>query len=207
MVSTIEKRPAALPAHVIAAERLASDPQETARTTEQLYVDYAPRVYRLARHLLGNDADAEDATQDTFVQVLRKLPTFRAEASLPTWLYRVAVNAALACRRRAARTRHQSPGDPASLAANGRHLAPVPRRPENPAGSALDHERHRLIEAAIAGLPEDYRDVYVLADVEELSAPAIAEILGLSTAAVKSRLHRARLWMRRALGPYFEGAA
>jgi RNA polymerase sigma-70 factor (ECF subfamily) len=201
MVATVEKRPAASPAGEVPTE-------PAARTAERLFVEYAPRVYRLARHLLGNDTDAEDATQDTFVQVLRKLPTFRAEASLPTWLYRIAFNAALACRRRrAARARHQVPGDPAVFAANGRHLAPVRRRRENPAGRALDHERHRLIEEAIGRLPVDYRDVYVLADVEELPCPAIAEILGLSVAAVKCRLHRARLWMRRALAPYFEGAA
>jgi RNA polymerase sigma-70 factor (ECF subfamily) len=190
-----------------AAETLAAgapDPAETARTAERLFVAYAPRIYRLARHLLGNDADAEDATQDAFVQVLRKLPTFRAEAALPTWLYRVAVNAALECRRRrAAHVRHQVPGDPTAFAADERRLAPVPHRPQRPLDCALDRETHQRIADAIAHLPEEYRAVYVLADVEELSCPQIGEILGLSTAAVKSRLHRARLFMRRALAPYF----
>jgi RNA polymerase sigma-70 factor (ECF subfamily) len=196
MFQTVEERPAVLPAG------------EVSKVAERLYEDYGPRVYRLARRLLGNDADAEDATQDTFVQVLRKLPSFRAEASLPTWLYRIAFNAALACRRRrAARARHQTSGDPAAFAADGGHLAPGSHRRGNPAGRALDHERHRLIEEAIRRLPEDYRDVYVLADVEELSCPEIAEILGLSVTAVKCRLHRARLRMRRTLAPYFAGGA
>jgi RNA polymerase sigma-70 factor (ECF subfamily) len=180
------------------------DPAETARTAERLFVAYAPRIYRLARHLLGNDADAEDATQDVFVQVLRKLPAFRAEAALPTWLYRVAVNAALNCRRRrTARARHQVRGDPTAFAADARHLASVQHWPKRPLDRALDHETHQLIARAIARLPEEYRAVYVLADVEELSCPQIAEILGLSTATVKSRLHRARACMRRTLAPYF----
>jgi RNA polymerase sigma-70 factor, ECF subfamily len=208
MVVTEEAQPAVLPAREVPRETGTANLTPTARSAERLFVDYGPRVYRLARYLLGNDADAEDATQDTFVQVLRKLPTFRAEASLPTWLYRVAVNAALACRRRrAAHARHQASGDPATLAANSRHLAPGCGRRSDPAGRALDRERHRLIEEAIARLPEDYRDVYVLADVKELSCPEIAEVLGLSVAAVKCRLHRARQRMRRALAPYFEGAA
>ncbi len=177
---------------------------EVVQTAEHLFRDYAPRVYRLARHLVGNDADAEDVTQDVFVQVLRKLPTFRAEAALPTWLYRVAVNAALACRRRrAAQTRHQVSGDPTDLAADGRHLVLGQDRANRPLDGAVDHEQHQLIAEAVARLPEEYRDVYVLADLEDLSCPQIAEIFGLSTAAVKSRLHRARLCMRRALAPYF----
>jgi RNA polymerase sigma-70 factor (ECF subfamily) len=207
MLETIEERPAVLPAEFPTATHT-SVPSQTARTAERLFVNYGPRVYRLARRLLGNDADAEDAAQDTFVQVLRKLPTFRGEASLPTWLYRVAVNAALACRRRrTAHTRHRAPGDPAAVPADGRHLAPGHLRGADPAGRALDHERHRLIEKAIARLPEDYRNVYLLAEVEELSCPEVAEVLGLSVAAVKCRLHRARLWMRHALARYFEGAA
>src|SRR5262249_35245686 len=147
MAETVAERPAILSARKVPTGTGASNPAHTARTAEWLFVDYAPRVYRLARHLLGNDADAEDATQDTFVQVLRKLPTFRAKASLPTWLYRVAVNAALACRRRrAAHARHQTSSDPVAFAADGRHLAPGHPRRADPAGRALDHEKHRLIE-------------------------------------------------------------
>src|SRR5438445_13663130 len=63
-------------------------------TPEQVFRDYAPRVYNLARRMLGNDADAEDVTQDVLLQVVRKLDTFRGEAALPTWLHRVTVNAA-----------------------------------------------------------------------------------------------------------------
>src|SRR3974377_1720402 len=71
-------------------------------TAEQVFNDYAPRVYNLARRMLGNDADAEDVTQDVLLQVLRKLDTFRGQSAFPTWLHRVTVNAALAHRRKRA---------------------------------------------------------------------------------------------------------
>src|SRR6478735_2016862 len=82
----------------------------TTLTPEQVFRDYGPRVYNLARRMLGNDADAEDVTQDVLLQVVRKLDTFRGESAFPTWLHRVTVNAALAHRRRrSTRQSHQSP--------------------------------------------------------------------------------------------------
>src|ERR1700758_4736615 len=79
-----------------------------ALTPDLVFRDYAPRVYNLARRMLGNDADAEDVTQDVLLQVVRKLDTFRGESAFPTWLHRVTVNAALANRRkRATREQHQ----------------------------------------------------------------------------------------------------
>jgi RNA polymerase sigma-70 factor (ECF subfamily) len=177
-------------------------------TTEMLFSEYAPRVFHLARRLLGNTADAEDVTQDVFLQVVRKLPSFRGDAAFSTWLYRVAVNAALAYRRkRALREARSLPEPLEDFHEDGRHRAPVRRWAGRPNHAALDREAHHLIEEAIAGLPEIYRDVYVLADVEELPNAEIAEMLGLNVAAVKSRLHRARLLMRKALAPYFEEEA
>src|SRR5436309_6054560 len=81
-------------------------------TPEQVYRDYAPRVYNLARRMLGNDADAEDVTQDVLLQVVRKLDTFRGESAFPTWLHRVTVNAALAHRRRASNRQEKTSADP-----------------------------------------------------------------------------------------------
>jgi RNA polymerase sigma-70 factor (ECF subfamily) len=175
---------------------------------EEIYEKHAPRVYNLARRLLGNAPDAEDVTQDVFLQVVRNLPTFRGEAAFSTWLYRVAVNAALAYRRkRALREGRRVPDPLEEFAEDGSHRAPVRRWVSRPEQQLLDREAHQVIEQAIAGLPESYRDVYVLADVEELASAEIAEMLGLSVAAVKSRLHRARLLMRKALAPYFEEPA
>jgi RNA polymerase sigma-70 factor (ECF subfamily) len=178
-------------------------------TAEQIFREYAPRVYNLARRMLGDTTDAEDVTQDVFVQVLRKLPTFRAESAFPTWLYRVAVNTILTYRRKRALwlRRGPLPDALADFHADGSHRHPVRPWLTGPEKAAVNHETHRLIETAIVRLPDIYRDVYVLADVEELPAPRVAELLGLTVAAVKSRLHRARLLMRRALAPYLEGTA
>jgi RNA polymerase sigma-70 factor, ECF subfamily len=176
-------------------------------TVEEVFRDHAPRIYHLARRLLGNDADAEDVTQDVLLQLVRKLDTFRGEAALPTWLHRVTVNAALAYRRkRAVREEHRVPEPLDSFPENGYHAGPVRQWSVRPEQAVLDRETRELIEKAIAGLPEIYRDVYVLADVEGLPNAEIGEILGLSVPAVKSRLHRARLLMRNALAPHFEEA-
>jgi RNA polymerase sigma-70 factor (ECF subfamily) len=174
-------------------------------TEEEIFRKYASRVYNLARRMLGNDADAEDVTQDVFVQVLRNLPTFRGEAAFSTWLYRIAVNTTLTYRRKRAVRKAYSLAEPfQEFADNGEHRRPLRRWAPGPEQLALDREAHQLIEKAIGQLPEMYRDVYVLADVEGLPNADIADMLGLSVAAVKSRLHRARLLMRTLLAPYFE---
>jgi len=176
-----------------------------ALTPEQIFRQYAPRINALARHMLGNAADADDATQDVFVQVLRRLPTFRGESAFPTWLYRVTINTVLAYRRkRALWGRHRDLDPLMDLQAEGGHYHPVRPLLTGPEKTAVAHETHQLLEAAIARLPEIYRDVYVLADVEELPSTEVAELLGLNAPAVKSRLHRARLLLRRSLAPHFE---
>jgi RNA polymerase sigma-70 factor (ECF subfamily) len=155
--------------------------------------------------MLGNDADAEDVTQDVLLQVVRKLDTFRGESQFPTWLHRVTVNAALAHRRkRAGRDERQAPEAVEAFLGDGHADRSAGVRSIRPEQSVLDQEQQEVIEKAIARLPELYRDVYVLADIEQLPNAEIGEILGLSVSAVKSRLHRARLLMRDALAPYFE---
>jgi RNA polymerase sigma-70 factor, ECF subfamily len=177
----------------------------TPPTVEQVFRDYAPRIYNLALRMLGNEADAEDVTQDVLLQLIRKLDTFRGESAFPTWLHRITVNAALAYRRkRASREQHHVRDPLDSFLEEGKHVAPVRNWWVRPDQIAVDRETQRLIEKAIAGLPEIYRDVYVLADVEGLANSEIADMLGLSVPAVKSRLHRARLLMRSALAPHFE---
>ena len=182
--------------------------QTDALTPTAVYEKYAPRIYHLARRMLGNDADAEDVTQEALLQVVRKLHTFRGEAAFPTWLHRVTVNAALNYRRKRAQQEDHRTRDPLELFTDeGRHRTPVKRWAMAPEKRALDKETAQVIEKAIARLPAIYRDVYVLADVEGLPNAEIADALGLSVMAVKSRLHRARLLMREALAPYFEESA
>src|SRR6516162_5856980 len=181
---------------------------QAALTPERVFRDYAPRVYNLARRMLGNDADAEDVTQDVLLQVVRKLDTFRGESAFPTWLHRVTVNAALANRRKkAAREKHQISDPLDHFLENGHHNGPIRRGAVDPKYRVLEKETHQLIERAITGLPEIYRDVFVLADVEGLPNAEIGEMLHLTLPAVKSRLHRGRLLMRTALAPHFEEVA
>ena len=173
-------------------------------TPEVVFRDYAPRVYNLARRMLGNDADAEDVAQDVLLQVVRKLDTFRGEAAFPTWLHRVTVNAALALRRKRARREEGRVYDPLdAFSEDGQHAGYVRPWPKFPEGQP-EREQQQMIEAAIATLPDLYRDVFVLADVEQLPNAEIADMLELSLPAVKSRLHRARLMMRDALSRHFE---
>jgi RNA polymerase sigma-70 factor (ECF subfamily) len=184
---------------------MAEAPADPGLTPERVFREFAPRIYHLARRMLANDADAEDVTQDVLLQVVRKLDTFRGESAFPTWLHRVTVNAALAHRRKRAHREEGRVAEPLDhFDADGLHGAPVKRWTVKPDQPVLDREQRQLVEAAIARLPEMYRDVFVLADVELLSNAEIADILEMSLAAVKSRLHRARLMMRDSLAPHFE---
>ena len=174
----------------------------TSLSAEQVFHDYAPRVYSMARRMVASDTDAEDVTQDVLLQVVRKLPSFRGESAFPTWLHRVTVNAALTHRRRqAVRQEH---GLPRSLGAAGGDEpfeAPDPVLP--PDDLLVSQEKRQLIQRAIDALPEAYRRVFILSDVEGLPNADIAERLDMTLPAVKSRLHRARAMLRDALGPYF----
>jgi RNA polymerase sigma-70 factor (ECF subfamily) len=171
---------------------------------ELVFREYAPRIYHIARRMLGNDADAEDVTQDVLDQVIRKLDTFRGDSQLSTWLHRVTVNAALAFRQKRANRQKRETHD-ADTDALEVSDGPVTRWNVGPEEPVLAAEQTAVIEDAIGHLPGPFRDVYVLADVEGLPNQEIADMLGLSVPAVKSRLHRARLRMRDALAPHFEG--
>src|SRR5258708_24610416 len=119
-----------------------------ALTPDQVFRDYAPRVCNLARRMLGNDADAEDVTQDVLLQVLRKLDGFRGESAFPTWLHRVTVNAALAHRRkRAVREEHRDPDPLERFEDNGHMVHPLPPWSVEPDREVLDRETHELIES------------------------------------------------------------
>jgi RNA polymerase sigma-70 factor (ECF subfamily) len=172
-------------------------------SAEQIYHDYGSRVYNMARRMVRSDADAEDVTQDVLLQVVRKLPTFRGESALPTWLHRVTINAALSHRRkRAVREEHRCRDPFDTVLAE----EPAPGSgwdgASGPEAHLLSRETRTLIERAIAGLPPIYRSVFLLADVEGLPNAVIADRLDLSLPAVKSRLHRARQLMRDALAPH-----
>ena len=165
---------------------------------ETIVERYQARVFRLACRLTS-DTDAPDILQETFLQVYRHLPSFRGESQFGTWLYQIATNAALMHRRASARR-------PASsleaflpqFDAQGMHAAtPAELQVATRADELLD--RQLLAEKAregIARLPDLYRDAFVMRDLEELPTAEVARVLGIEPAAVRQRVHRARLMLR-----------
>jgi RNA polymerase sigma-70 factor, ECF subfamily len=171
---------------------------------EEVVQRHLPRIYSVARRLVGNDADAEDVTQEVLLQVLQKLDTFRGEAALPTWLHRVTVNAALAhLRKKKVREGHRV-HDPIENLLHAERTRPIRPWSMTAEQQAISQETRRLVENAIDDIPVGYREVLVLSDIEDVPNHEIADLLGLSLSAVKSRLHRARLMLRNSLAPHFE---
>ena len=166
---------------------------------EELVSRYQSRVYRLAWRLVGEEGDAKDVLQEAFLAAYRGLPAFRGDSRFSTWLYRIATNAALMHRR--ARARRPAESLEAFLPRfdeNGRHAAePADLEAAGRADERLDREL--LAEKARAGLerlPDIYRDAFVLRDLEEMTTAEVAELLGIDAAAVRQRVHRARLMLR-----------
>ena len=166
---------------------------------EELVTRYQARVFRLARRLTGSDDDAADVLQETFLQVYRGLPGFRGESRFGTWLYRVATNAALMQRR--ARARRPAESLEAFLPrfdAAGIHVA-TPAELQVAARVDQLIDQRALAEKAWAGierLPDLYREAFVLRDLEEMTTDEVARVLDLQPAAVRQRVHRARLMLR-----------
>jgi RNA polymerase sigma-70 factor (ECF subfamily) len=176
----------------------AGDPQACAECVDR----HAPSVYRLALRLMGNEADAEDVMQETFLSAFKSVQRFEGRSDLGTWLYRIAHNAALMRLRRREPTALSV--DPAEWddgpAATPHELFDWCCLPERDFETA---EARDELEAAVRALPEPLRVVFALRELEGLSTDETAEVLSLSTEAVKSRLHRARLWLRERLSEYF----
>lgn len=153
-------------------------------------------VYALCRRLLGDPADAADATQEVYVKVVRSVLGFRGEAAFGTWLHRVTVNTCMTSLRRRgdARARGQSAG---VVDATFDELASLDTSTED---RVSDADLARRTAKALASLPEDAREVVVLRDVQGLSTKETAELLGVSEGAVKVRLHRAHARLRELVG-------
>ena len=171
---------------------------------EQLVREQTPILLRVARRLLHSEDEARDAVQDAFVAAFRGLPTFRGESRLGTWIYRIAVNAALA----KLRTRAGAPEVSLDewlprFVEDGHPVEPAAPWPAD-AGPERREVRER-VRAAINRLPETHRTVLVLRDIEELTTDEAARALGISTGAVKVRLHRARQALRTLLDPWMRG--
>jgi RNA polymerase sigma-70 factor (ECF subfamily) len=169
---------------------------------------YGDRVYRLARRITGSNEDAEEVAQDALWTAARKIGTFKGESAFGSWLYRITANAAyMKLRSRRAKANEIALDDvlPA-LDEEGRHFEPMDDWSSRVDEQALQGELREVLEGAIAALPPEYRTAVVLHDIEGLSNPDIAETLGISLPAVKSRIHRSRLFLRQRLSDYLKTA-
>lgn len=173
---------------------------------EQLVRKHHAQVYRLALTMVKNPRDAEEVTQETFLNVHRKLDAFRGDSKFSSWLYRVTANFAL-MRLRKQRRQPQVLLDDLlpQYYENGQVERPSSDWSERADRQLENKELGVKINDAIGQLPEKYRIILVLRDVENLSNEEIAHTLGMSVPAVKSILHRSRLFVREALNKYFEG--
>lgn len=172
---------------------------------EGLVREQTPILLRVARRLLHSEDEARDAVQDAFVAAFRALPNFRGESRLGTWLYRIAVNAALA--RLRARTGAAEVSLDAWLprfAEDGHPAEPADPWPAADTGPERREVRER-VRQAIDRLPETHRTVLILRDIEEMSTDEAAQALGITPGAVKVRLHRARQALRTLLDPWMRG--
>lgn len=168
---------------------------------EALMGRYAARIYRLAYGITRSTGDAEEVVQDVFLQVVQKGGGFEGRAALGSWIYRITTNVSLNKRRGKRREVETSldellPRYRADGHREGERAFLVSDWSGTPERELLAGESRRILEEAIDRLPEHYRAVLVLKDVEELSNDEVAEIVGDTVAAVKTRLHRARMALR-----------
>jgi RNA polymerase sigma-70 factor (ECF subfamily) len=165
---------------------------------ERLFARHHQRIYRFASRMCRHAQDAEDILQETFLAAFRHLKTFHGKSRFTTWLYTIAANSCRRTRRHSGETTTIGETDGAE-----RHV-PVDDWTRRPDIQAMHRDTRRAIEDAVAALPKDQRLVLVLRDMEGLPAEDVGRIVGASVAAVKSRLHRARLAVRNDLTLRFQ---
>ncbi len=158
----------------------------------ELVERYQDRLFNTLLRVLGSRDDAKDVAQDAFVQAFVKLETFRGAARFYTWLYRIAMNLALSHRRR------RRPVLSIEAVKEGVGDEPVDQN-RGPEARMMDGERAAVVQAALAGLGEEHRQILVLREMEDCSYETIAEILQLPIGTVRSRLFRARLVLKEEL--------
>jgi RNA polymerase sigma-70 factor (ECF subfamily) len=169
---------------------------------ERLVTTYGERAYRLATSITRNRRDAEEVVQDAFWAVVRKIDTFRGESAFGSWLYRIVANTAYQ-KLRTQHNRHREVSWDEVLPffdEQGHHAGPMADWSPRVDDPAVQTELRVALTTAINELPAAYRTVLVLRDVEGLSNVEIAALVGLSVPNVKTRVHRARLFLRKQLG-------
>lgn len=177
------------------------------RAFEEILRRYELKVFNLTRGLLRHDDDAQDALQDTFLSVFKNIGRFKGDSSLSTWIYRIAVNSALMkMRKRRHEQKHVAIEEyMPEFDDSGHRVAVVPDWHPAVDQVLLNRELGSKLRGWIADLAPEYRTVFLLRDQEGLDNEQVAAILGLSVAAVKSRLHRARMYLRERAKRYVYG--
>jgi RNA polymerase sigma-70 factor (ECF subfamily) len=173
-----------------------------AEAFEELVRRYERKVYNITYRLLGNEQDASEALQDAFLRAYRFLPKFQFKSSFYTWLYRIATNVSLSRLRSREKVETVSIDQP--VGESGDVALEIPDYKYTPERLMQQREMKQALQDAVDALPEDYRSVVVLRDLEDLSNEEVRKVLNLSVAAVKSRLHRGRLVLREKLAKYLE---
>ena len=180
--------------------------REDMAAVEQLVDGYGDRVYRLAYRITGSKEDAEEVAQDALWTAARKIHTFKGDSAFGSWLYRIAANAAyMKLRARKSSAREIAIDDVLPALEDGGagiHFEPMDDWSLRVDEQALTTELREMLETAIGELPPEYRTALVMHDVEGLSNPDVAETLGISLPAAKSRIHRSRLYLRKRLSEY-----
>lgn len=172
---------------------------------EALVEAHRDKVFGLALRMTRSEADAAEITQDTFLSAYQHLKDFRGEAAFSSWVHRIAANHALMRLRHRRVVQAAEDELKAPEFTEGGSLAEYPQSDwsRDAEGKALDAELGRAIQQATDELPEGYREVFLLKDVDGLSYEQIAEATGDSIPAIKSRLHRARLALREAIDAFY----
>lgn len=168
----------------------------------ELVERYGSKVFNLAMRITRNQEDAEDVLQEVFITVFKKVASFQHKAQFSSWLYRVAMNSSFMKirsrnRRRTVSIEDVEPGIRQNWVGTRTEMFDVDFMSSR-------HELRAAIEAAVEKLPEDYRAIFILRDIDGLSNEAVSRVLQLSVPAVKSRLHRSRLMMRQQLKGHYD---
>ncbi len=173
---------------------------------EDIVRRYRDRVYRLAFGMVKSQAEAEEVVQDTFLNAWRNIASFRGDSKPSTWLYRIAANTALMrlrSKQRKPTINFDEVPNGASLSGEVELLGPPTAWSRQPDEKLLTSELSKVIDEAVDMLPEKYRLVLLLRDIEGLSNEEVAGTLGLTIPTVKSRLHRSRMFVRERIEAYF----
>lgn len=169
---------------------------------EELVRRYERKIYNLVYRMLGNEEDAKDALQDTFIRAYRFIKNFKGKSSFYTWLYRIATNVCLT------RLKNRKINEPAGFSLDepiideSEMQRELPDYKESPEHLYHRQQLQKALQDAINELPSDYRSVVILRDLQGLSNQEVSKALNLSVAAVKSRLHRGRVFLRNRLSKY-----